>query len=160
MRTAKTLIRLGGRPGWSESLLGAHAILLVLSWGSSYYLLDGEHQNLSRVWSVDKKNLYLTHICLVELSILINWTSPFPILGRLVHPYQLDEPISNFRVSGVLFFILFWIDIPVSKQWRLWSDAAFCGVWSGSALCAYFQKWDARLMCVKIIVLLSWFLDN
>ena len=31
MWTAKTLIRLGGRPGWSESSLGAHAILLVLS---------------------------------------------------------------------------------------------------------------------------------
>ena len=29
-RTAKTLIRLGGCPGWSESLLGAPAILLVL----------------------------------------------------------------------------------------------------------------------------------
>ena len=36
-RTAKTLIRLGGCPGWSESSLGAHAILLVLSWGSSLY---------------------------------------------------------------------------------------------------------------------------
>ena len=35
MRTSKTLIRLGGCPGWSESLLGAHAILLVLSWGGS-----------------------------------------------------------------------------------------------------------------------------
>ena len=34
--TAKTLIRLGGCPGWSESSLGAHAILLVLSWGGSY----------------------------------------------------------------------------------------------------------------------------
>ena len=32
-RTGKTLIRLGGCPGWSESLLSAHAILLVLSWG-------------------------------------------------------------------------------------------------------------------------------
>ena len=31
----------------------------------------------------------LTHICLVDLSILINWTSPFPNLGE----------------SGVLFFI-------------------------------------------------------
>ena len=31
MQTAKTLIRLGGCPGWSESSLGAHAILLVLS---------------------------------------------------------------------------------------------------------------------------------
>ena len=29
------LIRLGGCPGWSESSLGAHAVLLVLSWGGS-----------------------------------------------------------------------------------------------------------------------------
>ena len=36
MRTVKTLIRLGGCPGWSESSLGAHAILLVLSLGGSY----------------------------------------------------------------------------------------------------------------------------
>ena len=35
MRTAKTLIWLGGCQGWSESSLGAHAILLVLSWGIS-----------------------------------------------------------------------------------------------------------------------------
>ena len=38
MRTAKTLIRLGGCPGWSESSLGAHAILLVLSSGGSNQL--------------------------------------------------------------------------------------------------------------------------
>ena len=42
--SAKTLIRLDGCgcPGWSESLLGAHAILLVLLWGSSvrgYFML-------------------------------------------------------------------------------------------------------------------------
>ena len=36
LRTAKTLIRLGGCPGWSEFSVGAHAILLVLSWGGSY----------------------------------------------------------------------------------------------------------------------------
>ena len=35
-RTAKTLVRLGGCPGWSESSLGAHAILLVLSCAGSY----------------------------------------------------------------------------------------------------------------------------
>ena len=39
MRTAKTLIRLGRCPGWSESSLGAHAILLGLLWGGSY--VDG-----------------------------------------------------------------------------------------------------------------------
>ena len=36
MRTAKTLVRLGGCPGLSESSLGAHVILLVLSCGGSY----------------------------------------------------------------------------------------------------------------------------
>ena len=66
-------------------------------------------------------NAKLTHNCLVDPSILINWTSPFPILG----------------VSGVIFhFILFRIEIPVSKQWRPWSGAAFCGIWSGFALFA------------------------
>ena len=34
-RTMKTLIRLGWCQGWSESSLGAHAILLVLSWSGS-----------------------------------------------------------------------------------------------------------------------------
>ena len=33
--TAKTLIRLGGCPGWSESSLGTKVILLGLSWGGS-----------------------------------------------------------------------------------------------------------------------------
>ena len=44
----------------------------------------------------------INHICLVDTSILINWTKPFPTVG----------------VSGVPFFIfiLFRIDIPVSKQ--------------------------------------------
>ena len=36
MQTAMTLIRLGGCPGWSKSSLGAHAILLVLSWGGLF----------------------------------------------------------------------------------------------------------------------------
>ena len=34
-RTAKTLIRLGGCPGWSESLMSVHDIYLVLSCGGS-----------------------------------------------------------------------------------------------------------------------------
>ena len=43
MRTAKALIRLGGCLGWSESSLGAHAILLILSWcGSSLSGAQGQ----------------------------------------------------------------------------------------------------------------------
>ena len=41
MQTVKTLIRLGGCPGWSESSLGAHATSLVLSWGISYGIVEG-----------------------------------------------------------------------------------------------------------------------
>ena len=37
--TVKTLIRLGGCPGQSESSLGAQIILLVLSWGGSFSIL-------------------------------------------------------------------------------------------------------------------------
>ena len=36
MSTAKTLIILGGCPGWSESSLGVHVILLVLSCAGSF----------------------------------------------------------------------------------------------------------------------------
>ena len=40
-RTAKSLIRLGGCPGWSESSLGTQVILLVLSWsGSKCFFLE------------------------------------------------------------------------------------------------------------------------
>ena len=40
----------------------------------------------------------LTHICLVEPSIFINWTSPFQILvlpGVLFHFYSIDIPVSK-----------------------------------------------------------------
>ena len=42
MQTAKTAIRLGGCPGWSESSVGTNVILLVLSWGGSNW----EKENL------------------------------------------------------------------------------------------------------------------
>ena len=37
---SKDLNRPGECPGWSESLLGTHAILLVLSWGGSFVFSD------------------------------------------------------------------------------------------------------------------------
>ena len=47
-RTAKTLIRLGGCPGWSESSLGAHTILLDLSWGGS--IIASSPRALTALW--------------------------------------------------------------------------------------------------------------
>ena len=37
------------------------------------------------------------------------------------------------------------IEHSVSKQWRLWSDAAYCGVWPGSALFVHDKK-DAYIL--------------
>ena len=46
VRPAKTQISLGGCPGGSEYSLGAHAILLVLSYGGSYSN-DGQFETTS-----------------------------------------------------------------------------------------------------------------
>ena len=62
IRTAKTLIRLGGSPGWSESSLGAHAILLVLSWGIS----NGDEKPLSETYTWWRGTFYLVLLLLVR----------------------------------------------------------------------------------------------
>ena len=49
MRTAKSLIRLGGCPGWSESSLGTQIVLLFLSRGGSYRLYNRMQTNISFV---------------------------------------------------------------------------------------------------------------
>ena len=72
-----------------------------------------------------KNHISLTLICRVDYSILVNWTSPFLFFGCLMYCFH---------------FHLFFIEIPVSKQWRPWSDAAFCSIWSVSALFAYVPK--------------------
>ena len=54
--------------------------------------------------------------------------------GR-VHFYQFDETISNFRGVWCTFFILFWIDIPVSKPFEDPGLGLLC-----------LQKWDAMLI--------------
>ena len=51
------------------------------------------------------------------------WTGLFPIAGCLI------------------IFVLYngcFIEVLVFKRCRPWSDAAFCGVWSGSALFVYY----------------------
>ena len=68
-------------------------------------------------------NQILTHLNRMNFPISIGRTSLFRILG----------------VLGVFFFnfIQILIEHSVSKQWKPGSDAASCGVWSGSALFAY-----------------------
>ena len=61
--------------------------------------------------------------------------------NEISYPYQLDQSFSILRVVANLLDGIFpcyqnLIEPSVSKKWRAWSDAVFCGVWSGSALFA------------------------
>ena len=53
MRTAKTLIRLGGCSYWLESSLGAHAMFLFLSWDGSVFV---PYHHRHTLWHID--NIY------------------------------------------------------------------------------------------------------
>ena len=71
----------------------------------------------------------------MRFPILINWTSLFPFQGLL----------------GGIFFISIKISTEhsVSKQWRPWSDAAYCGVWSGTTLSARVPQKGSYAYMVK-----------
>ena len=58
----------------------------------------------------------LTHCRLNELPHAIYWKSPISILGTSGY-----EILIFLEKSG----------LTICKQWRPWSDATFCGVWSG-----------------------------
>ena len=97
-RTVKTLISLGGCPGWSESSLVAHTILLVLYWGGSTVLGRDRHW----VWGPPRRR------AIDEESIAINrdWAffSCFIVLTktnlRIILPLNLPRgEIVNFMVS-------------------------------------------------------------
>ena len=63
----------------------------------------------------------LTHCILNRLSHMIYWKSPIWVLGTLGYESYIFLEKKDFTIC---------------KQWRPWSDAAFCSVWSGSALFA------------------------
>ena len=69
-------------------------------------------------------NVYLfplTHCILKRLPHTAYWKSLFSIVGMLGYEIEIFQEKNGWTFC---------------KQWRPWSDAAFCGVWSGSALFA------------------------
>ena len=78
MRTAKTLIRLGGCPGWSESSLGAQVILLVLSWGGSNRSTVKQVSSGSALSTLENKFYAMTGV-----SVCAGWA--FPCQWNYVH---------------------------------------------------------------------------
>ena len=65
----------GRYQGWSVSSLGAHAILLVLSWGSSYlicltvYWRYEKNLQFHRFWSVDDKQVHTEYSALRSIVV-------------------------------------------------------------------------------------------
>ena len=71
MRTAKTLIRLGGCPDWSESSLGAHSFVGFV---------------MSRL------------ICLAVFSDLTTWMSPFTFVIQGLYLFLVVSKLKNYNV--------------------------------------------------------------
>ena len=69
----------------------------------------------------------LTNICMcrVDSTISFVWKAPLPIEGVL--DYFLSSPCFFFPLKSACIKY---------KEGRPWSDATFCGVWSGFALFA------------------------
>ena len=111
MWTAKTLIRLGGCPGWSESSLGAHAVL-------------------SRGGSISRR----LH---PRLALFYCWVGRIiqhlVYLSRLMRLWHLSPSVDSFFKHACTaihwgYTSDFWSDPSstskryVCEQWRLWRD--------------------------------------
>ena len=131
-RIAKTLISLGGCPGWSESSLGAQSFCWLCQEVAHFFFLTANNQisqNLTQTMTVTYPTwLQRSLFCLNQLTIPNLCGSPssshsWPhrdilyvlqqsisikayMTNGLFHPYQLDETISKFR--GVWCIFLFW----------------------------------------------------
>ena len=57
------------------------------------------------LWKLHSSEMLLTHICRVDPSILINWTSPLPILGVSgvrFHFYSISNKYSCYQTVKIL----------------------------------------------------------
>ena len=88
----KTLIRLGGCPGWSESSLGAHATLLVLSWGGSFIFIQ---KDSFVFWSY-------------KFELATSQNHSYFVISQLV---LLKHPNCDTKSSFIFFFFFFFLFI-------------------------------------------------
>ena len=104
IRTAKTLIRLGGCPDWSEYSLGTHAILLVLSWGGSFSFAMLWIMSIDRV-SMSKKCSHLAQSIDTLSPCLAGWTAQVHYIVLVQHVSLLDVgfPLQLLKSKHRLF---------------------------------------------------------
>ena len=95
MRTAKTLIRLGWCPGWSESLLGTHSFCWFCGCGSNkyfqqcyrYFILAKSKKLCSEEFLL-KTSLHSTLIVLVQVMMKTDEIKFYEIMKARVCKYQ------------------------------------------------------------------------
>ena len=93
----RRLIRLGRCPGWSESSLGAHAILLVLSWGGSYSSCEIARYDR---WAL---SFYFIKIFHIEIAWSLN------VKLRMLKPTdqgQQGHKVGTERILGPILYLL------------------------------------------------------
>ena len=136
MWTAKMLIRLDGCPGWSESSLGTHAILLVLSCCSS--VVTDELQS----WSMTKPTKWPVYPAKTRTNLDIcsvwseSWLSSWRRFGSLATRKAHSKDWSD------------WADVQIALSIR-WVHRSFCGFLHASA--QIWQK-DGFFECMETIV--------
>ena len=158
MQTAKTLIRLGWCPGWSESLLGIHAMLLVLSWGSSdtdSYWHSQKSTGNFKFWSFLGWRIADTGISGSTTLWDPSCCSEPKCLDRLVWANSVDldhSPasfghISSFTICHYLLMQIVgqtWLNL-VTWTWGSWSegqhDLYFTVQWF-CLICMYIILWE------------------
>ena len=93
IRTGKTLIRLGGCPGWSESSLGTQAILLFLPWCGS-------------IFSFQAHIHHYTHIDGMEVS---DFAESLESLNSIIKEYSdLERQMTNPPPTEPRLQVLSW----------------------------------------------------
>ena len=141
--------KLGGCPGWSEYSLGAHTILLVLSWGGSdrYYGVSSCHP-----WSV------LFH----DVWAVVGWNNWqydklifFPALND--HYNKTVRECGDVLPSGTL-------RIKLKLVKRAWSSIKFCS-WRWLQTCFLNGVWKTYVVsslifitCHQLFSCLLWFI--
>ena len=123
-RTAKTLIRLGGCPGWSESSLGAHSFCWFCQWGGSYVFVYF-------VWVTSCLFLGLAAACDYGTSWtfhLIFWVITEPQLLRidcfLRSHHLLFKTVFLIYLLQCLFFLSWNRHKTPADTWIWWNNAS------------------------------------
>ena len=151
---AKTLIRLGGCPGWSESSLGVHSFCWVLSCRGSFCCLSSRQTfryqamlfceelniaanalNMSRFMTKPTK----LHVCPAKTQISLG-----------IHLVWLEFSLSAWRKLGSL--ATHWAS---SEDWSDWGDAQadLSLRWAHSHFVGFVMRWlnyEASTKCVDV----------